>query len=120
MNWTERANQAALIGILRELKVKGAGHIATLAGVEITAKRIPNRFGVPADAETFTIRLSSGFWTVKARAVWKDGKLLAPFAVHAPILSYDGTQEDAENGSDEAARRVNEWLRSCPELGGNQ
>ncbi len=120
MNWTERANQAALIGLLRDMKAKGAGHIATLAGVEITAQRIPNRFGVPTEAETFAIRLSGGSWTVTARAVWKDGKLLSPVAVHAPILSYDGTQEDAEHGLDEAARRVNEWLRSCPERGGNQ
>lgn len=120
MNWIERANQAALIGILQGIKVKWAGHIATLAGVEITAKRIPNRFGVPADAETFAIRLSSGSWTVNARAVWKDGKLLAPVAVHAPILSYDGAQAGAGHGPDEAARRVNEWLRSCPELAGSQ
>lgn len=120
MNWTERANQAALIGILREVKVKRAGHIATLAGVEITAQRIPNRFGVPTDAETFAIRLSSGSWAVKARAVWRDGKLLAPVAVHAPILSYVGAREGAGHGSDEAACRVNKWLRSYPELWDNQ
>ena len=111
MDWIRRANQAGYIKLLQKLMIMGSELVATRAGVQITAQRIPNRFGVPTEAETFAIRLSSGSWTVKARAVWKDGKLLAPVAVHAPILSYDGAQECARHGSDVATRRVNEWLR---------
>ena len=117
MNCIERANQAALIALLRKLKPRSLLGVNRFGDVEMTTRAISNRYGVPSDAKTLAVRLTSRTWTVAARVVMHGEDLLAPVAVHSPILSYSALQDDSENRRDEVAYTFNAWLCTCLEMG---
>jgi hypothetical protein len=80
----------------------------------LAARRIPNRYGVPPDATTwrYTVQHPEMGWTFAIRAVWRCGKLMAPFATHVVIECYNNDDEAQLPDEGSAALAVNDWLRS--------
>lgn len=81
----------------------------------VMARTVGNRYGVPADATTrrYIIEHVLEGWTFTARAVWRNGKLMEPLAVHVAIEGYYDNN-DCLGGAAGARSAANEWLRSLP------
>lgn len=81
----------------------------------VVGRTIANRYGVPADAVTrrYVIEHVSEGWTYTARAVWRNGRLMEPLAVHVAIEGYFDT-DDSLGGAAGARSAANTWLRSLP------
>jgi hypothetical protein len=85
----------------------------SLGEVCVTARRICNRSGIPADASTicYTFQNYDAGWSFRIRAVWRCGGLLRPWATHTVIEEYHD-DDGRFLGEPEVALAVNEWLRS--------
>lgn len=74
--------------------------------VSIKAEQTWNRFGVPQDAETWRYEITGMDWQMVARAVFHEGELLEPLAVHCVIEECKGS------GIGTADQALNKWLKS--------
>jgi hypothetical protein len=73
------------------------------AGISIKAEQTWNRYGVPSyGVETWRYEITGTDWQMIARAVFHEGELLEPLAVHCVI-------EECKASDIEAA---NTWLKS--------
>ncbi len=81
----------------------------------VQGRTVANRYGVPADAFTrrYTIDHVEEGWTFTARAVWRNGKLMKPLAVHIVVESYNDAN-DVLGGTIGVRSAANAWLRSLP------
>lgn len=113
----EMANNLAMQRIIRRyLSPERGNEICTVEGACITSRRTWSRYGVPADATCWHIVIEhpEEDWSVTARAVWRDGRLMQPVATHTVIEAY--WVDDADLIADEDAARiaVNEWIQTVP------
>ena len=108
------ANQVTVQRLIQKYLSPQSGVVSTIWDACVTAQRIGNRHGVPADAATYRYEFTHpelGF-AFSARAVWRLGRLMQPMAVHTVIEDYEDT---GGHGSDAAVRFVaNDWLQSLP------
>jgi hypothetical protein len=81
----------------------------------VQGRTVANRYGVPADAITrrYIIEHVTQGWTFTARAVWRNGRLMEPLAVHVAVEGYYD-DNDALGGPAGARSAANAWLRSLP------
>lgn len=80
----------------------------------ISARPIPNRYGVPPDARSwrYLIQHPEQGWSYAVRAVWRNDSLMRPLAVHVVIENYFVDDETVLADEDAASLAANEWLCS--------
>ncbi|GJD54754.1 hypothetical protein [Methylobacterium dankookense] len=108
------ANQITIRRLIEKYLSPQGEPLNTIWEACVTAQRIGNRYGVPADAVTYRYEFTHpdlGF-SFSARAVWRLGRLMQPLGVHTVIEDYEDT---GGHGGDSAVLLVvNDWLRSLP------
>lgn len=84
-----------------------------IRGATFTIEPSRHRTGVPKDAtcQRYVITHVAEGWSVIARTVWWDSRLLDPRAVHTRLDHY--FDDNGRHGSDEAvAVAFNRWLQT--------
>jgi len=78
----------------------------------ITARRVGNRSGIPADATTWQYRITfePGAWAVTVRAVWRGNELHRPLRTHVVVTGYHDDED--LHGRAGVAAHFGDWLRS--------
>ncbi|QIJ74612.1 hypothetical protein GU700_08490 [Methylobacterium sp. NI91] len=110
----DEANQITVQNLIREYLSPEVGASRTVEGAFVEIQRVGNRFGVPRDAITILYEITHPEleFGLTARAVWRDGTLMSPLAVHCIVLDYES---HGAHGSDYALRcAANDWLQSLP------
>lgn len=111
----DAANQLTIQRLLLNYLSDHKQTMWTLNDVCVTARRISNRTGIPADATTFSylVQNHDAAWSFRVRAVWRCGDLLRPWATHCVIEQlFDDDGRYA--GDQEVAVAVHQWLQSLP------
>lgn len=83
-------------------------------GACLSARRVPNRYGVPPDATTwrYLVEHPQFGWSYAIRAVWRCGKLMSPLATHVAVESYFNDDDAQLPTEASVVIAVNEWLCS--------
>jgi hypothetical protein len=110
--YTIREANALMVQHLAHSYLSPAAPASVLEGASISTQRVANRTNVPANAITLNHLVEHpelGF-SFRLRAVWHDGKLHRPTAVHVVI---DGEWDEAHLGSPAAvSAAINDWLQA--------
>ncbi|MBB4041813.1 hypothetical protein GGR34_003494 [Microvirga flocculans] len=113
----EAANSLAVQRILRRyLSPERGNEVRTVEGACITSRRTWSRYGVPADATCWRVIIEHPElgWSVTARAVWRDGRLMEPVATHTTIEKYWADNTQLIDDEDAACLAFNDWAQSVP------
>lgn len=89
-------------------------NVWTHEGTCLSARRVANRCGLPADAATWRYLLENPEfgWSYAVRAVWRDGSLMPPLATHVVVENYFNDDEAQLPTEESAVAAVNDWLRT--------
>jgi hypothetical protein len=110
----EHANEIIVQRLILNYLSPGGDCIRTIEGACIQMQRIGNRHGVPRDATSrlYEVEHPELGFAFTARAVWRDGALMEPWAVHCVVLDYE---DRGSHGDDHTVKlAANDWLRSLP------
>ncbi|MBJ6128559.1 hypothetical protein [Microvirga splendida] len=100
------ANQIAVQKLIRQYLVPPFEPFVE-DDVSIKAEQTWNRYGVPSHgAETWRYEITGTDWHMVARAVFYEGELLEPLAVHCVI------EECKSSGIETPEQALNTWLKS--------
>jgi hypothetical protein len=113
----ETANSIAVQRIVRRYLSPGRGNqTRTVEGACITSRRIGSRYGIPSDATSWRIIIEhpEQGWSVTARTVWRDGRLMEPMATHTAIERYWADNTDLIADENAACLAFNDWIGSVP------
>lgn len=109
---TDTANQVTMQRLLlRYFSSQQRYATRQIAGATFTVEPSRHRTGIPKDAscQRYVIMHVAQGWTVVARTVWCNGRLLEPRAVHTRLDHYLD-DEDRHGSAEAVANAFNGWL----------